>query len=97
MINEFNPYYYPEHAPYRFGAFSTRYNEHTQDAHRELRDQAKEAGWTGVRTRQLTFVDRTILWKWCEENQVVPMNISYYNEYWFESEEMALLFKMTWG
>lgn len=93
-------YYYPVHSPYRFGSLSTRYNEHTWAAHRDFRRQAASAGWTRIKRNELndvSFFDNPEFYKWCEENQIVPLNLSYYNELWFECEDDAILFKLTWG
>ena len=94
-----NDNYYPVHSPYRFGPFATRFNEYTQEAHRDLRQQAAMAGWIRIKltVRSVAKLHSPEISNWFKENQVVPLNLSYYNELWFESEDDAALFKITWG
>ena len=91
-------YYYSPNPPYRFGPFTTTYNEYTSEAHRDLRQQAEKAGWACVKFRiaDLHRLKNKPILDWLEENQIAPLSISYYNELWFESKDVAALFKLTW-
>lgn len=81
---------------YTFGPFSTQHNEYTLEAHKELREQARAAGWTCIKIRyQYADMSRGRVHKWCYDNNIFPLNISYYGELWFEHEKDAVFFKLV--
>ena len=85
-----------QHTVYTFGPFSTKYNEYTTEAHIDLSAQARSAGWHCVDCNISQKVQVYGMYTWLRTNNLFPLTLSYLNKVWFEREEDAILFKLTW-
>ncbi len=91
--------YYPEEAPYCFGPFSTYFHETSFAGYQDLRRQAIESGWYKVKLEENLHPQRDYgikVFQWLYEHNMKPLNILCHKELWFDREEDAILFKLTW-